>query len=107
DNSVPALGDDDVTATDSEHVMRVLQPIWQAMPETGSRVRGRIERVLAFAGVDPNPARWRGHLQYRLAARNKARDVRHSPALPWPEMPAFMIQLRELEGVAAAALQFC
>src|SRR5262249_32765313 len=104
---IPVLGELDVASVTTDDVMGVLTPLWRTKPETASRVRGRIERILAFAGVDPNPARWRGHLQYRLAARNKARDVRHSPALPWPEMPAFMIQLRELEGVAAAALQFC
>jgi integrase len=100
------LGELDVAGVTTEDVMRVLQPIWSSKPETASRVRGRIERVLAFAGVDPNPARWRGHLQYRLAARNKARSVKHLAALDWREMPAFMAQLRELEDIQAAALQF-
>src|SRR6266536_1618863 len=103
---LPVLGELDVASIDTEHVMKVLQPIWQAKPETASRVRGRIERVLAFAGIDPNPARWRGHLQCRLAARNKARDVKHLAAVPWREMPPFMAQLRALGGVDAAALQF-
>jgi integrase len=103
---LPVLGGLDVSSIDTEQVMRVLQPIWNSKPETGSRVRGRIERILAFAGVDPNPARWRGHLQYRLAARNKARDVKHLPALPWRDMPAFMSHLRELDDIPAAALTF-
>ncbi len=101
---LPVLGELDVASIDTEHVMKVLQPIWQAKPETASRVRGRIERILAFAGIDPNPARWRGHLQYRLAGRNKARDVVHLAALPWREMPAFMARLGELEDIPAAAL---
>src|SRR6266487_3957723 len=103
---LPVLGELDVASIDTEHVMKVLQPIWQAKPETASRVRGRIERILAFAGIDPNPARWRGHLQYRLAGRNKARDVVHLAALPWREMPAFMARLGELEDIPAAALAF-
>jgi integrase len=106
DYIVPVLGELDVAAIDTEHVMKVLQPIWPAMPETASRVRGRIERILAFAGIDPNPARWRGHLQFRLAGRNKARDVKHHAALPWREMPVFWSQLRELDGTPAAALAF-
>jgi integrase len=102
----PIIGELDVATIATEDVMRVLQPIWQAKPETASRVRGRIERVLAFAGIDPNPARWRAHLEYRLAGRNKARDTKHLAALPWREMPAFMARLRELDGIPAAALQF-
>jgi len=103
---LPMLGELDVMAVDTEQVVRVLQPIWATKPETASRVRGRIERVLAFAGVDPNPARWRGHLQFRFAARNKARDVKHLPALPWRELPAFMARLVELDDIPAAALAF-
>jgi integrase len=104
---LPVLGELDVASIDTEHVMKVLSPIWDTKPETASRVRGRIERILAFAGIDPNPARWRGHLQYRLAARNKARSVKHLAALDWREMPAFMARLREVDGIDAAALEFC
>ena len=48
-------------------VLAVLQPIWQTIPETASRVRGRIENVLDSAKVQgfrngENPAAWRGHL---------------------------------------------
>jgi integrase len=106
DYVLPMLGAVDVTSIDTEAVMKVLSAIWQSKPETASRVRGRIERILAFAGVDPNPARWRGHLEYRLAARNKSRDVKHLAALPWREMPAFMADLRNLDDIPAAALTF-
>jgi hypothetical protein len=46
-------------------VLRVLKPMWSAQTETASRLRGRIERVLAWATVNgyrqgDNPARWRG-----------------------------------------------
>jgi integrase len=103
---IPIIGELDVSSIDTEHVLKVLQPLWNAMPETASRVRGRIERVLSFAGVDPNPARWRGHLQFRLAARNKARDVKHLAALDWRLMPEFMARLRALDGIPASALEF-
>src|SRR5262249_5450438 len=43
----------------------VLEPLWTKTPETASRVRGRIERILDWARVrgfreGENPARWRG-----------------------------------------------
>jgi len=84
-----------VEAIDTEAVLQVLEPIWSTIPETASRVRGRIETVLDFAGrTGANPARWNGHLEHKLVKRNKARTVRHLPALPYAEMGAFMAALR-------------
>jgi integrase len=77
------------------------------IPETASRIRGRIETVLDFAGRnDANPARWKGHLEHKLAKRNKARTVKHLPALPYDEMGRLMVELRALDGVPARALEF-
>ena len=38
-----------VNAIGTAEVLAVLRPIWASKPETASRLRGRIERVLAFA----------------------------------------------------------
>jgi hypothetical protein len=38
-----------VDAIDTTHLLAVLQAIWQAKPETASRLRGRIEKVLDAA----------------------------------------------------------
>ncbi|MFC1456390.1 tyrosine-type recombinase/integrase [Microvirga arabica] len=94
----------------TEDVLKVLQPLWTAKPETASRLRGRIERVLDFARArgqrsGENPARWRGHLDALLPKR--ARLTRgHHAALPFDEVPAFMASLREREGIAPRALEF-
>ena len=53
-----------------------------------------------------NPARWRGHLESLLPARNKVRRVEHHAALPYVELAAFMVELQGQEGVAARALEF-
>ncbi|HXZ01228.1 MAG TPA: Arm DNA-binding domain-containing protein, partial [Stellaceae bacterium] len=63
----PVIGALPVQAIDTGLVMKVLDPIWTAKPETASRVRGRIEAILDFASArgwreGENPARWRGHL---------------------------------------------
>jgi hypothetical protein len=47
----PLIGDVAVAAVDTGYVTRVLTPIWQKMPETAARVRGRIEAVLDYAKV--------------------------------------------------------
>ena len=107
----PVFGDRPVAEIDLGMVMRVLEPIWATKTETASRVRGRIESVLDWAAVrgfrtGDNPARWRGHLEALLPARTKVRKVRHHPALPYDELPAFMQELKQQAGSAAAALQF-
>jgi integrase len=100
-----------VGAIDTGLVLKVLEPIWTAKPETAGRVRGRIEAVIDWAKardyrVGENPARWRGHLDKLLPARSKVRRVKHHPALPYDELPAFMRALRAQEGISARALEF-
>ena len=92
-------------------VTKVLEPIWSTKPETASRVRQRIERVLSWAKVSgfragDNPAAWRGHLDNLLPARSKVRKVRNHPALPYDQIGAFMADLRNLDSISARALEF-
>ncbi len=107
----PVIGALPVQAVDTGLVLKVLEPIWTAKPETASRVRGRLESILDFAKVrgyrdGENPARWRGHLDKLLPAHSKVRQVEHHAALPYAELPAFLASLREQEGIAARALEF-
>jgi integrase len=107
----PIIGDLPVSGIDTRLVQKVLAPIWHEKPETASRLRGRIEKILDSAKVlglrdGENPARWKGHLDKLLAAKQKLRAVRHHPALPSVEMPAFMAELRGRQGVSARALEF-
>jgi integrase len=112
DYVVPVLGKRDVRTIDTAVVLKVLSPIWERIPETAARVRGRIEAVLDFAKVEigfawqdgGNPARWSGHLEHCLKARKQS--TKRLPALSWREMPAFISELRGMENIAARALEF-
>ena len=109
--SSPVFGALPVAVVDTAFVMRVIEPIWKEKTETANRVRGRIEAVLAWATVrgfrtGDNPARWKGHLDHLLPARTKVRKVEHHAALPYDEMPEFMVELRAREGMSARALEF-
>lgn len=53
-----------------------------------------------------NPATWRGHLETILPKPNKIKNEQHHKALPYAELPAFMAKLREMDGIAALALEF-
>jgi integrase len=116
----PLIGDMPVAAIDTEAVKRVLlQPkngatLWMAKPETASRIRSRIEKILGAAAISKqrvgdNPAKWAGHLEHVFVSRKKAEkgQERHHAALPYNEVPGFMAELRKREDIAARALEFC
>src|SRR5262249_48695264 len=48
----------------------------------------------------------RGHLDHLLPARSKVQKVEHHRAMPWAELPGFLVALREREGTGARALEF-
>jgi integrase len=107
----PVFGSLPVQAVDVGLVMKVVEPLWTVKPETASRVRGRIESVLDWATARgfrqaENPARWRGHLENLLPKKTKVRQVEHHAALPYTELPQFIAELPEQEGIAARALEF-
>jgi len=107
----PILGRLNVNAIDTRHVLSVLRPVWTSKPETASRIRQRIEAVLDYAAAKglrdgPNPSRWRGHLQNLLPKPSAVRRVQHHSALDWRDMPAFMAELGQRDGISARALQF-
>jgi integrase len=98
-----------IDRVDTAAVLSCLTPIWKSKPETASRLRGRIERVLNAAKAErlragENPAAWRGHLDATLP--NPAKLTRgHHAALPYSDMPAFMTDLRARPALAALALE--
>ena len=105
------LNDLPVQDIDVALVCKALEAIWYSTPETASRVRGRIERILAWATVaghrtGDNPARWGGHLKELLPARSKVAPVAHQAAIPYIDMPSFMAELRLRPSVSAKALEF-
>lgn len=94
----------------TEDVLGAIKPHWHRVPETASRLRGRIEKVLDAAKVvghrqGDNPARWKGHLEH-LLAKPKKLSRGHMTALAYADMTDFMVQLREAGGTAARALEF-
>lgn len=103
----PSLGNLPVGEIDTPLIIKTLAPLWERVPETASRLRGRIEKVLAWATVQElragdNPARWKNHLD-QIFQRSKAKNHQ---ALAYADLPAFMEKLRAKDGVSARALEF-
>jgi integrase len=116
----PKIGTKPVASIATEDVVAVLKPIWSRIPETASRVRGRIENVLSYASasgirpVGPNPAAWRGNLsellgapsRLKAAARRSRGKGENFPSLPHSDLPRFFVELEGRSGMAALALRF-
>ena len=114
DYAYPIFGSVPVAQIDTALVVQVLQPIWTSKHETATRIRQRIERVLAWATSGgfrsgENPARWRGHLDNILPktkAIRKTKPIKHHAALPVDSVPALVGELMDREGGAALAMRF-
>jgi integrase len=111
DYAGPIIGRMPVQEVDTGLVVKVLEPIWTAKPVTANRVRARIEAILDWAKArgyrqGENPARWRGHLENLLPNASRVHRIQHHPALPYDQVGAFLVELRQFRGAAALALEF-
>jgi integrase len=107
----PVIGNKYLDEIDTDDILEILGPIWHTKTVTASRLRGRIEWVLASATTRKlrsglNPAAWRGHLETILPKPNKIKNEQHHTALPYQDISGFIAKLRERDGAAALALEF-
>jgi integrase len=107
----PVIGQLPIEQINTEHILKILSPIWVSKTHTASRLRGRLEWIFSAARARKytqgnNPAMWRGHLQTILSAPNKIAKVKHHRALPFSLVPALIKKLRDNESVSALALEF-
>ncbi|WP_210526855.1 tyrosine-type recombinase/integrase [Rubellimicrobium arenae] len=107
----PVLGDMLVQDIEVAHVLSVLEPIWLTKTETATRLRGRIEAVLAWATVaghrkGENPARWKHNLSALLPKPDKVAKAESYPAVSLKDAPAWFATLRARDGMSARALEF-
>lgn len=101
----PHFGDYPIAKVGKPDVLRVLAPIWATKNDTAKRIKQRMAVVFAWA-IDaghytgPNPTELSNET---LPALKRERD--HHDAMPWPDVPAFMLELAEREGVSARCLE--
>jgi hypothetical protein len=88
-----------VSQIDRAMIIRTLRPLWNKHPETGRRVRERLESVLDKATSDgwrtgDNPARWKGNLEYAFARRADAQ--KNTPPCPTRPRPSSCVRCERL-----------
>ena len=102
----PVFGDRPVHQIETSDVLRALSPIWLTKPETARRVRQRIRAVLDWAKVagsrsGDNPVEGVG----KGLPKQHDRDDHHA-ALPYEEVPRFIVALRKSDASEPARLAF-
>jgi integrase len=107
----PVIGKTEVDKIGVEQLVKILEPIWTSKPETASRLRGRIEKVLGWATAmkfrsGDNPAAWKGALNHLLPAISKVQTIVHHKALPYRDVPVLMAELLDNGSESAKALAF-
>ena len=115
DYAFPVIGNLPVAAVDTGLVLKVLEqkvaaergypagPLWQARPETASRLRGRIEAVLAWATVRASPRRQSGALA-PTPVGGPPRPQRQRPPATTPPCPSPSCQRSWLSCAGARVL---
>ena len=107
----PVLGSLHVKDIAIDHVLQVIEPVWNTKTETANRVRNRIELILDWARArgfreGDNPARWKGNLDALLPAPSKVKKVVHHKAMDWRDVSAFFQELQTRKSVSSKALMF-
>jgi len=105
----PVIGKLDVKDITVHHLKTLLDEIWLTKHTTATRVRSRIENILAFASIsgyrdDSNPASLKS-LNAFLPKSSKVHKPTHFAALPYADIPKLMRELKEKEGVGFRALE--
>lgn len=107
----PTIGDkrpEDITLAD---IKAILLPLWTTKTETASRLRMRLEAVLAYAIVEEqsdrrNPARWKDNLDMILPSPQKIKKSVHFAAAHYSDVPRIMSELRNKNSISSYCLRF-
>ena len=110
----PTLGERGVATVTALDVLAVLKPLWEGRQvATGKRAQAWLYRIFNSTRGDlgglseeaRNPAEW-DRFKDKLGSPRKIRPAKHHPAMPWQDVPAFMVRLRALDGIIPRSLEF-
>lgn len=106
----PIIGQHSIGSIHADDIVRILAPIWQTKNETATRLRGRIESILAWATVHgwragDNPARFKGNMEY-LLPKVRVASKNHHASMSYEQLPRFLRNLQTQSGMARYALEF-
>ncbi|MDY0132486.1 MAG: site-specific integrase [Desulforegulaceae bacterium] len=106
------IGDLNIEDIDTNHIRKILDPIWLTTADMGKKVQQRLKAIFDYAIASEilpskfNPARWDGHLSTLMPNPDKNKTKSHYKALPPEEVSQFIKDLRDIKGIAPKALEF-
>ncbi|MDA9918914.1 tyrosine-type recombinase/integrase [Porticoccaceae bacterium] len=105
----PIIGHLPVCEIETEHIVKILHPIWHTKYPTAKKLRQRMEAVFSRAiyyKLRPanNPAAFKDNLEIPLG--KSSHRVKSQPALNYRQLPDFMRELRKKDGMGARGLEF-
>lgn len=104
-----SLGGLPVDVIETDDVLSAIKTMWKTRPESGRKLRQRIETVLDVAAVrgwrqGANPARLKGHLDKLLP--RQSRVVQHRRAVAYEDAPGVMAGLAQETASSARAMEW-
>ena len=106
----PKIGEKQIDEISRKDVLDVLEPIWEKITATASKLRGRLELIFAYAIAEGlyhegNPASWKGNLEMNLPPVRKVRKEVHFSSIPHEELKK-VIHKVELSKASGKAVLF-
>ena len=98
----PVFGDRRVDQITSADILEGLTPIWSQVPETASRVKQRLKTVFDWckaSGFRPGDNPTDGIT--KVLPKHRKGEREHFPALPYVQVPEFIGEVRQYEGISA------
>ena len=107
----PVIGELQARQVETLHILRVLEPIWESSPDTASKVRQQLEKILDYCKgrgyrTGDNPASWAGNLDVLLPKSTRLKKRKSQPSLPFKEVAAFASDLHRSSTIGNLALEF-
>lgn len=102
----PTIGKRPAADITAGEMIDVLKPIWFDKPETAGRVLQRVKATFDSAILRGTREKANPCIGVAQEFGSLRRTVQHHPALPWPEVPAFVQTLRRSAATETTRLLF-
>ncbi|MEL7480104.1 MAG: integrase arm-type DNA-binding domain-containing protein [Pseudomonadota bacterium] len=86
---IPVIGELPVTEVDQNAVASALRPIWRSKYPTADKAASRTNTALEYAVAQGHDVNLNAVKMARILLGDPGHKVRHHPAMPWQELPAF------------------
>jgi integrase len=109
--AIPVIGNKDIDDITRQDILDILLPLWDTKTETAKRLRNRLEIIFAYFinegfYTHPNPAAWKGNLDFYLPSPSKVSEVVHHKSMPHAELKEKIERLMPPDNVTRALILF-